>query len=167
MRFFLIILILLNKIALTNDSFFCKTQKHNGLSYLGGEYEEILEYLGLKKFKISISRDRMKIYENEMSMLQTNSSYIAKTSHFIDLLILKSDGNFYAMNCSWLFKINESSIKDGVFNCMEKSDKKAIFTLDYDLNFVYSSKFLKIKGRENTDIYHSLMGKCKKSQRLK
>ncbi len=167
MRLFFIILLLLNKIAFTNDLFFCKTQKHNGLSYLGGEYEEILEYLGLKKFKISISRDRMKIYENEMNMLQTNRPYIAKTSHFIELLILKSDGNFYAMNCSWLFKINESSIKDGVFNCIEKSNKKAIFTLDYNLNFVYSSKFLKIKGRENTEVYHSLMGKCKKSENLK
>ena len=109
----------------------------------------------------------MKIYENEMNMLQTNRPYIAKTSHFIELLILKSDGNFYAMNCSWLFKINESSIKDGVFNCIEKSNKKAIFTLDYNLNFVYSSKFLKIKGRENTEVYHSLMGKCKKSENLK
>ena len=167
MRLFFIILLLLNKISFTNDIFFCKTQKNNGLSYLGGEYEEILEYLVLKKFKISISRDRMKIYENEMNMLQTNRPYIAKTSHFIELLILKSDGNFYAMNCSWLFKINESSIKDGVFNCIEKSNKKAIFTLDYNLNFAYSSKFLKIKGRENTEVYHSLMGKCKKSENLK
>jgi hypothetical protein len=100
-------------------------------------------------------------------MLGADSAYIVKTSHFIELLILKSDGNFYAMNCSWLFKLNESSIKDGVFNCMEKSDKKAMFTLDYDLNFVYSSKFLKIKGRENSDVYHSLMGKCKKSEYLK
>jgi len=167
MRLFFLIFILFYKIALTNDSFFCKTQKHNGLSYLGGEYEKILEYLGLKKFKISISRDRKQIYENEKSMLGANSDYIVKTSHFIELLILKSDGNFYAMNCSWLFKLNESSIKDGVFNCMEKSDKKAMFTLDYDLNFVYSSKFLKIKGRENSDVYHSLMGKCKKSEYLK
>tara|TARA_B100000900_G_C20192249_1_gene558362 strand:- start:5 stop:508 length:504 start_codon:yes stop_codon:yes gene_type:complete len=167
MRLFFFILILFYKVALTNESFFCKTQKHNGLNYLGGEYGKILEYLGLKKFEISISRDRKQIYENEKSLLGANSSYIAKTSHFIELLILKSDGNFYAMNCSWLFNINNSSIKDGVFNCMEKSDKKAIFTLDYDLNFVYSSKFLKIQGRENTDVYHSLMGKCKKSERLK
>lgn len=167
MRLFFLIFILFYKIALTNDSFFCKTQKHNGLNYLGGEYEKILEYLGLKNFKISISRNRNQIYENEKSLLRANSSYIAKTSHFIELLILKSDGNFYAMNCSWLFKIKESSIKDGVFNCMEKSDEKAMFTLDYDLNFVYSSKFLKIKSRENSDVYHSLMGKCKKSEHLK
>ena len=134
---------------------------------MGGEYEEIIEYLGLKKFKINVSMNRMQIYENERSMLESNDSYIAKTSHFIDLLILKSDGKVYAMNCSWLFKINESSIKDWTFNCIEKSDKKAIFSLDYNLDFVYSSKFLKIKGRENTDVYHSLMGKCKKPNYLK
>ena len=162
--FFFLIIIFLVKTVFSAENFVCITKGHNGLNYLGGEYKEILDYLGLRKFKISISRDRKQIYENERSMLDSNQYYIPKNSHFIELMILKSDGNLYVMNCSWLFNINKDSINDGAFNCLEKSAKKAMFSLDNNLNFIYSSKFLKVDRKKNRNVYHSLLGSCEKSK---
>ena len=41
------------------------TKKHSGLFFLGGDYLKILQYLGLDKFSIKLSRNRVEIIDNQ------------------------------------------------------------------------------------------------------
>jgi len=159
--FFLIYFLLLPLNSSSEESFNCNTKKQSGLSNLGGEHKKILSYLGLTDFKIKFSRSREDILRSESEHLKINKNYIPKNSHFIELLLFKSTGEYEIFECTWLFNINKSKINEKSFNCLEKEDK-AMFSLDSDKNFVYSSRFNKFgKLRSNSKVYHSLFGICR------
>ena len=145
----------------SEESFNCKTKKQSGLSNLGGEHKEILNYLGLADFKLYFSRRREYIFRTESEHLKINKHYIPKNSHFIELLLSKSTGEFESFECTWLFNINISKINEKDFNCLEKKNK-SMFSFDSDKNFVYSSRFNQFgKLRSKSKVYHSLFGSCK------
>jgi len=145
----------------SEESFDCKTNKQSGLSNLGGEHKEILDYLGLNNFKIKFSRSREDIFRTESELLSINKYYIPKNSHFIKLLLSKSTGEFEIFECTWLFNIKKSKINEKSFNCLEKKDK-GMFSFDSEKNFLYSSKFNKFsKLRGKSKVYHSLFGICR------
>ena len=145
----------------SKESFNCKTKKQSGLSNLGGEHKEILNYLGLSNFKIKFSRSREEIFRSESEYLKINKHYIPKNSHFIELLLSKSTGEFESFECTWLFNINISKINEKNFNCLEKKNK-SMFSFDSDKNFVYSSRFNQFgKLRSKSKVYHSLFGSCR------
>ena len=70
-----------------NELMECITQRQSGFHFLGKDYYEIIKYLGLKKFTISISRNRKDIIENqkEASKLKTKKS-LAKLFLVFNLL---------------------------------------------------------------------------------
>ena len=145
----------------SEESFNCKTKKQSGLSNLGGEHKEILNYLGLADFKIKFSRSREEIFRSESEHLKVNKNYIPKNSHFIELILSKSTGEFESFECTWLFNINKNRLNEKDFNCLEKKNKSMV-SFDSDKNFIYSSRFnqfgrLRIKSK----VYHSLFGSCK------
>ena len=145
----------------SEENFNCKTKKQSGLSNLGGEHKEILNHLGLTEFKIKFSRGRKDIFRSESEYLKINKYYIPKNSHFIELLLSKSTGEFEIFECTWLFNINKNKINEKNFNCLEKKNK-SMFSLDSDKNFVYSSRFNQFgKLRSNSKVYHSLFGSCR------
>ena len=145
----------------SEESFNCKTKKQSGLSNLGGEHKEILNYLGLSDFKIKFSRSREEIFRSESEYLKINKQYIPKNSHFIELLLSKSTGEFESFECTWLFNINKSKLNEKEFNCLEKKNK-SMFSFDSEGNFIYSSRFNEFgKLRSKSKVYHSLFGSCK------
>ena len=145
----------------SEESLNCKTKKQSGLSNLGGEHKEILNYLGLSDFKIKFSRSREEIFRSESEYLKINKQYIPKNSHFIELLLSKSTGEFESFECTWLFNINKSKLNEKEFNCLEKKNK-SMFSFDSEGNFIYSSRFNEFgKLRSKSKVYHSLFGSCK------
>ncbi len=159
--FFLTFFLLIPFNLSSKESFDCKTKKQSGLSNLGGEHKEILEYLGLNTFKIKFSRSREDIFRSESELLNINKNYIPKNSHFIELLLSKSTGEFEIFECTWLFNINKSKINEKSFNCLEKDDK-AMFSFDSNRDFLYSSRFNKFgRLRSESKVYHSLFGSCR------
>ena len=67
------------------------------------------------------------------------------------------------MHCSWIFDIRVSNIKEKDFNCVGHPNNDRVFSLNYNGNFMYSSKFDEyFKKKKNTKTLHSLIGKCKK-----
>ena len=145
----------------SEENFNCKTKNQSGLSNLGGEHKEILNYLGLSNFKIKFSRSREEIFRSESEYLKINKHYITKNSHFIELILSKSTGEFESFECTWLFNINISKINEKNFNCLEKKNK-SMFSFDSDKNFVYSSRFNQFgKLRSKSKVYHSLFGSCR------
>jgi len=53
------------KILQANELMECITQRQSGFHFLGKDYYEIIKYLGLERFTISISRNRKDIIENQ------------------------------------------------------------------------------------------------------
>ena len=142
----------------------CNTEKHIGLNFLGKDYEKILDYLKLKNFVIKISRNREEIFKQEKLRTNKSKKYFPKTSHFIEIILIKSSGYAIPMHCSWIFDIRIGDIKEKDFNCVGHPNNDRIFSLDYDGNFMYSSKFDEyFKNKKDIKTLHSLIGKCKKS----
>ncbi|MAI75904.1 MAG: hypothetical protein CBC25_01900 [Pelagibacteraceae bacterium TMED65] len=142
----------------------CNTEKHIGLNFFGKDYEKILDYLKLKKFEIKISRNREEIYKQEKLRSNSSKNYFPNTSHFIEIVLIKSSGYAIPMHCSWIFDIRVSNIKEKDFNCVGHPNNDRVFSLNYNGNFMYSSKFDEyFKKRKDTKTLHSLIGKCKKN----
>ena len=66
----------------SEESLNCKTKKQSGLSNLGGEHKEILNYLGLADFKIKFSKSREDILDLRQKNLKINKQYIQKFSFY-------------------------------------------------------------------------------------
>ncbi len=137
----------------------CSTEKHIGFNFFGNDHNAILSYLKLKDFKIKLSRKRQDIYNQEKKNFESNT--FPKTSHFIEILILKSNGHAIPLHCSWFFDIRKNDLKEKDFNCVGHPHNDKIFSLDFEGNFMYSSKFKSINKKDNKTL-HSLIGKCKK-----
>ena len=95
---FLIPFILFSSLAFSKEILDCNTNSHIGLNFLGKDYEKILSYLHLKEFKIRLSRNRNDIILQEKNNLNKNHS--PKTSHFFEIVIIKSSGYPIPMQCS-------------------------------------------------------------------
>ena len=157
---FLIPLFFLSPFVLSEEILNCNTNSNIGLNFLGKDYEKILDYLHLKKFKIKLSRNRSDIILQEKNKLKKNHS--PKTSHFFEIVIIKSSGYPIPMHCSWVYDSRISKIEDNDFNCIGVPDNDKVFSLDFNGNFMYSSKFEEFtKNGRNNKTLHSLIGKCK------
>ena len=138
----------------------CKTDSHIGLNFLGKDYDKILDYLHLKKFKIKLSRNRNDIILQEENNLKKNHS--PKTSHFFEIILIKSSGYPIPLHCSWIYDVKQSKIEDHDFNCIGVPQSNKVFSLDFYGNFMYSSKFEEFtKNKRNNKTLHSLIGTCK------
>lgn len=147
--------------ASADELFECKSDKNIGLNFLGGDHETILDYLKLKDFQIKVSRSRKDIYLQEKLRFTLKKNYLPKTSHFFEIILIKSSGYSIPMHCSWIFDIRTSKIKDKDFNCIGHPNNDRIFSLDYDGNFMYSSRFDEFfKNKKENKTLHSLIGKC-------
>ena len=144
----------------SEEIFNCSTEKHIGLNFIGRDYNEILSYLGLKDFEIKLSRKRQDIFIQEKKNLELK--VLTKTSHFIEIVILKSSGHAIPLHCSWFFDIRKDNLKEKDFNCVGYPENNRIFSLDFHGNFMYSSKFESIIKKDNKTL-HSLIGKCSKT----
>ena len=162
MKLLFVIFILLPLFIKSDEILECTTKKHIGLNFLGSDYEKILNYLELKNFKIKHSRSRKDINLQEKKEQLKNNNYSPKTSHFFEIIIIKSSGYPIPMHCSWVYDIRYNKINDKDFNCVGFPEKDRVFSLDFNGNFMYSSKFEEFKkdGRNNKTL-HSLIGKCK------
>ena len=45
------------------------------------------------------------------------------------------------MHCSWVYDIRYNKINDKDFNCVGFPEKDRVFSLDFNGNFMYSSRF--------------------------
>ena len=152
------------KILQANELMECITQRQSGFHFLGKDYYEIIKYLGLKRFTISISRNRKDIIKNqkEASKLKTKKSLAnVKNVHFLELIVTNSKNHPIVFHCSWRYKANVDKISDNNYECIEQKDKKDLFSLDYNGNFSYSSKFKMLK-KNGGNTLHSIFGECKK-----
>jgi len=146
----------------------CKTTAHNGLEFLGNDYGEIINYLGLSDFKIKLSRSREDIIkEQDEERKNKKKIFFPKYSHFFELIIIKASGYPDVMHCSWMHDIRFDKKENRKFNCVEEPNKKDVFSLDFSGNFIYSSSFDEIETEEQSQnierkTLHSLFGKCKK-----
>ena len=59
------------KILQANELMECITQRQSGFHFLGKDYYEIIKYLGLERFTISISRKRKDIVKNAHNVTKT------------------------------------------------------------------------------------------------
>ena len=143
----------------------CKTEKQSGLDFVGKDHKQIINYLGLKDFKIKISRSREEIIQNQINLdkLDTKSSQL-KNVHFSEILILKSSGYPQVFHCSWRFNLKLNKIDENPYECIEQENKKDLFSLDYFGNFSLSSSFnLFTQGKQNKkqrNTLHSIFGIC-------
>lgn len=157
---FLIPLFFLSHFVFSEEILKCNTNSNIGLNFLGKDYEKILDYLHLKKFKIKLSRNRSDIILQEKNKLKKNHS--PKTSHFFEIVIIKSSGYPIPMHCSWVHDLRNSKIEDNDFNCIGVPENDKVLSLDFNGNFMYSSKFEEFaKNGRNNKTLHSLIGKCK------
>ncbi len=159
----LIIIFILSPIFIKSEEILeCTTKKNIGLHFLGSEYEKILNYLGLKNFKIKLSRSRKDINLQEKNKQSKNNNYIPKTSHFFEIVIIKSSGYPIPMHCSWVYDIRYNKINDKDFNCVGFPEKDRVFSLDFNGNFMYSSRFEEfLQNKKKNKTLHSLIGVCK------
>ena len=152
------------KILQANELMECVTQKQSGFHFLGKDYYEIIKYLGLDRFTISISRNRKDIIENQKqssySTLNKNLPNI-KNVHFLELIVTNSKNHLNVFHCSWRYRENLDKISDNNFECIEQKDKKDLFSLDFEGNFSYSSAFKMLK-KNSRNTLHSIFGECKK-----
>ena len=66
------------------------------------------------------------------------------------------------MHCSWVHDLRNSKIEDNDFNCIGIPENDKVLSLDFNGNFMYSSKFEEFaKNERNNKTLHSLIGKCK------
>ena len=83
-------------------------------------------------------------------------------SHFFEIVLIKSSGYPYPMRCSWVYDVKQSKIEDNDFNCIGVPENNKVFSLDFNGNFMYSSKFEEFtKNKRNNKTLHSLIGTCK------
>ena len=152
------------KFLQANEIMECITQRQSGFHFLGKDYYEIIKYLGLEKFTISISRNRKDIIENQKETNQsTPNKSIAniKDVHFFELIVNNSKNHPNVFHCSWRHRANINKISDNNYECIEQKDKKDLFSLDYKGNFSYSSTF-KVLKKDSGSTLHSIFGECKK-----
>ena len=155
---------ILSKFLQANEVMECITQRQSGFHFLGKDYYEIIKYLGLEKFTISISRNRKDIIENQkQANLSTPNKNLAniKNVHFLELIVTNSKNHPNVFHCSWRHKTNIDKISDNNYECIEQKDKKDLFSLDYNGNFSYSSTFKMLK-KNSRNTLHSIFGECKK-----
>ena len=139
----------------------CTTKKHIGLNFLGSDHEKILNYLELKNFKIKLSRNRKDISLQEKKNQSEDDNYSPKTSHFFEIIIIKSSGYPIPMHCSWVYDIRYNKINQKDFNCVGFPEKDRIFSLDFNGNFMYSSSFKEFfRNKKTNKTLHSLIGVC-------
>ena len=142
----------------------CVTTKQSGLNFIGKDYLEILKYLELDKFLINISRDRDEIISDQKNEQKKNGELRAlKNVHFLELLIIKSNGYPVVFHCSWRHKLLINKIEENNFECIEQTKKRDLFSIDYLGNFSYSSTFEFFKKKKKSKTLHSLFGKCKRT----
>ena len=158
-------------VAKTNDGYYlysCKTSSQSGLNFLGKDHDKILKFLGMKNFRIKLERNREDILSSLQLERNQQKKYSPKSSHFIDLTVLKSNGQLEGMNCSWRFDIRFDKLEDRLFNCVDRQTNKNIFNLDFAGNFIYSSSFPEFYYQENNknsnQALHSIFGKCLESK---
>ena len=90
----------------SEDYYHCKTTAHNGLEFLGKDYGEIINYLGLGDFKIKLSRSREDIIrEQNEERKNKKKQFFPKYSHFFELIIIKASGYPDVMHCSWMYDV--------------------------------------------------------------
>ena len=157
---FFVPIFFLSTLVFSEEILNCNTNSNIGLSFFGEDYDKILDYLQLKKFKIKLSRNRSDIILQEENKLQKN--HFPKTSHFFEIVVIKSSGYPIPMHCSWVYDLRVSKIEDNDFNCIGVPENDKMFSLDFNGNFMYSSKFEELtKNGRNNKTLHSLIGKCK------
>ena len=159
----LIIIFVLSPFFINSEEILeCTTKKHIGLNFLGSDYEKILNYLELKSFKIKLSRNREDIRLQEKKKQSENNNYFPKTSHFFEIIVLKSSGYPIPMHCSWVYDIRYNKINEKDFNCVGFPEKDRVFSLDFNGNFMYSSRFEEfLPDKKKNKTLHSLIGICK------
>tara|TARA_B100000900_G_scaffold407340_1_gene419888 strand:- start:296 stop:781 length:486 start_codon:yes stop_codon:yes gene_type:complete len=159
---FIIIIFFIPLIALSEEVLECKTQKHIGLNFLGKDYEKILNYLQLKNFKIKLTRTRKEISSQEKKKFSEMKNYSPKTSHFFELVLMRSSGYPIPMHCSWVYDIRYNKLNEKDFNCIGFPKNDRVFSLDFYGNFMYSSRFDDFfKNKKKSKTLHSLIGLCK------
>ena len=157
----------------SEDYYHCKTTAHNGLEFLGKDYGEIINYLGLGDFKIKLSRSREDIIrEQNEERKNKKKQFFPKYSHFFELIIIKASGYPDVMHCSWMHDVRFDKKENRNFNCVEEPNKKDVFSLDYAGNFIYSSSFDDTEMNKSNQSFerktlHSLFGKCRKIEENK
>ncbi len=137
----------------------CETHKHVGLNFFGNDFNEILDHVKLKKFDIKLTSTRKKIFEREKKKLKKNVPL--KTSHFIEIVLIRSSGYAIPMHCSWIFDVRNDQISQRDFNCIGYPKNDRILSLDYNGNFMFSSKFDEFFPNKRNQTLHSLLGICK------
>ncbi len=96
-----------------------------------------------------------------MNKLDRNN-YLLKSSHFTELIIIKSSGYPIPLKCSWFFDVRLNKINEKNFNCIGYKEDNQIFSFDYEGNFMFSSKFEEFfKDEKKNNTLYSLIGKCK------
>ncbi len=160
MKFFLLFFFI-SFFSFADEVLQCKTKKHIGLNFLGKDYDKILGYLELKNFQIKLTRDRKDIFNQEVENKKNNN--FPKTSHFLEIILIKPSGYPIPMHCSWIFDIRYNKIEERDFNCIGFPKNDRVFSLDFYGNFMYSSKFEEFfKNKKSSTTLHSLIGTCKK-----
>lgn len=157
----LLLFFFISSISYAEEILHCETKKHIGLNFLGNDYDKILKYLELKNFKIKLTRNREDILNQEK--INKKNSNFPKTSHFLEIVLIKSSGYPIPMHCSWFFDIRYNKIEEKDFNCIGFPKNDRVFSLDFDGNFMYSSKFDEFfENKKLSRTLHSLIGKCEK-----
>ena len=143
----------------------CKTKKQSGLDFIGKDHEQIINSLGLKDFSIRLSRTREEIvqYQINLNKLKSKPSKL-KNVHFLEIIIMKSNGYPQVFHCSWRFNLKLNKINENSYECIEQKNKKDLFSLDYLGNFSLSSTFefnvSEKKNQKKRETLHSIFGKC-------
>tara|TARA_X000000368_G_C22994384_1_gene695887 strand:- start:583 stop:1092 length:510 start_codon:yes stop_codon:yes gene_type:complete len=162
-NFIFFFVIIFSNNSISDEKMNCKTVRQSGLSFIGKDYLRIIEYFGLDDFSIILSRNRDDIVKNQLDQNKEKGKIKRiKNVHFIELILVKSNGYPLVFYCSWRHKIGSDRIIDNNFECIEQKEKKDLFSLDYNSQFSYSSAFKISKNKTNT--LHSLFGKCKVSK---
>ena len=162
LTFFFVTLFFFNNV-ISDEKMNCKTDRQSGLSFIGKDYLRIIEYFGLDNFSIMLSRNRDDIIKNQYKQNNEKGKIKRiKNVHFIELILMKSNGYPLAFHCSWRHRIDFDKIIDNNFECIEQKEKRDLFSLNYKGQFSYSSAFKISKNTKNT--LHSLFGKCKVSK---
>ena len=163
-KFLIIYLILLfySNISNASDMFQCETHDQSGFQFIGKDIDEILKYLGLKKFTLKLSRNRKEIIENQRKELPHNNQVKnLKNVHFLELILITTKKYPTIFHCSWRHKIDLNKIYENNFECIEQLEKNDLFSIDFEGNFSYSSSFnLEKKKNKKIKTLHSIFGKC-------
>ena len=103
----------------------CKTKKQSGLDFIGKDHEQIINSLGLKDFSIRLSRTREEIvqYQITLNKLKSKPSKL-KNVHFLEIIIMKSNGYPQVFHCSWRFNLKLNKINENSYECIEQKNKK-------------------------------------------